>query len=177
VQRYLKSDGLIHLWDRLDAILAPTLHRSPGSTPISLSIKKGRLGILSYIASHAYAAASEAGTTLAPILYESLPAGTQLITQYQGFQGIFARNREALLGPLTTVPANVVMEASSKLGRVWLTTIPFQPSPSPDLGLRSPPYTRTPAGEREAHCTHCGETDFSGTRRSVSRGSLISLPE
>jgi hypothetical protein len=92
----------------------------------------GGLGILSYktVAPHAYAAASEAAdSTLAPILTpESLPASTQLITQHQRCQEIFAGNRETLLGSLTPEQAKAVIEASSKLGRVWHTTTPFQPS-------------------------------------------------
>ncbi|GFZ44313.1 hypothetical protein JCM24511_02035 [Saitozyma sp. JCM 24511] len=70
-----------------------------------------------------------ADATLPPILTPgSLPDSTQLITQHQRCQEIFAGNREALLGSLNPEQAKAVVEASSKLGRVWLTTIPFQPS-------------------------------------------------
>jgi hypothetical protein len=79
----------------------------------------GGLGILSYktVAPHAYAAASEAAdTTLAPILTPgSLLDSTQLITQHQRCQEIFAGNREALLGSLNPEQAKAVVEASSKL--------------------------------------------------------------
>jgi hypothetical protein len=99
---------------------------------ISLPIKLGGLSILSYktVAAHAYAAASEAAeATLAPILApEALPNSTQLTTQHQHCQETFAGNKEALLGSLTPEQAKAVVKASSKLGRVWLTTIPFQPS-------------------------------------------------
>jgi hypothetical protein len=133
------------------------------------------LGILSYrtVAPQAYAAASEAAdTTLAPILTaESLPASTQLITQHQRCQEIFEGNKEALLGSLTAEQAKAVVEASSKLGRVWLTTIPFEPS----LRLTHfevPAALHLPslAGEREAHCTNCGEATSLGTPRSAFRG-------
>ncbi|GFZ48375.1 hypothetical protein JCM24511_06123 [Saitozyma sp. JCM 24511] len=127
----------------------------------------GGIGILSYktVAPHAYAAASEAAdTTLAPILTPgSLPDSTQLITQHQRCQEIFAGNKEALLGSLTPEQAKAVVEASSKLGRVWLTTIPFQPSLRlTDFEVAAALQLRTLAGEREAHCTNCGETNFFG---------------
>jgi hypothetical protein len=80
LQRSLKSDDLVHLWDRLDTTLREAVARIRGlprptdqldAAVISLPIKMGGLGILSYktVAPHAYAAASEAAdTTLAPIL-------------------------------------------------------------------------------------------------------------
>jgi hypothetical protein len=127
----------------------------------------GGLGILSYktVAPQAYAAASEAAdATLAPILtLESLPTSTQLITQHQSCQEISAGNREALLGSLTPEQAKAVVEASSKLGRVWLTTIPFQPSLRlTDFEVAAALQLRTLTGESEAHCTSCGEANFFG---------------
>ncbi|RSH82988.1 hypothetical protein EHS25_005698 [Saitozyma podzolica] len=60
--------------------------------------------------------------------FQILLDSTQLTTQHHRFREIFARNREALLGSPTPEPAKASVEASSKLGRVWLTAIPFQPS-------------------------------------------------
>jgi hypothetical protein len=127
----------------------------------------GGIGILSYktVAPHAYAAASEAAdTTLAPILTPgSLPDSTQLITQHQRCQEIFTGNKEALLGSLAPEQAKVVVEASSKLGRVWLTTIPFQPSLRlSHFEVAAALQLRTLAGKRETHCTNCGETNVFG---------------
>jgi hypothetical protein len=125
------------------------------------------LGILSYktVAPHAYAAASEAAdTTLSPILTPgSLPASTQLITQHQRCQEIFTGNRDALLSSLTPEQAKAVVEASSKLGGAWLTTIPFQPSLRlTDSEVAAALQLRTLAREREAHCTNRGEPNFFG---------------
>ncbi|RSH93589.1 hypothetical protein EHS25_006234, partial [Saitozyma podzolica] len=54
-----------------------------------------------------------------------------------------------------------VVEASSKLGRVWLTTIPFQPTLRlTDFEVAAALQLRTLTGEREAHCTRCGEANF-----------------
>jgi hypothetical protein len=76
---------------------------------------------------------------------------------------IFAGNREALLGSLTPEQAKAVVEASSKLGRVWLTTIPFQPSLRlTDFEVAAALQLRTLTGQREAHCTKCGEANFFG---------------
>jgi hypothetical protein len=176
LQRSLKSGDLVHVWDKLDNTLREAVTRIRGlprptdqldAAVISLPIKRGGLGILSYktVAPHAYAAASEAAdTTLAPILTPgTLPDSTQLITQHQRCQEMFAGNREALLGSLTPERAKAVVEASSKLGRVWLTTIPFQPSLRlTDFEVAAALQLRTLTGEREAHCTHCGEANFFG---------------
>jgi hypothetical protein len=176
LQRSLKSDDLVHLWDKLDTTLREAVARIRGlprptdqldAAVISLPIKMGGIGILSYktVAPQAYAAASEAAdTTLAPILNPgTLPASTQLITQHQRCQEIFTGNKEALLGSLTPEQAKAVVEASSKLGRVWLTTIPFQPSLRlTDFEVAAALQLRTLAGEREAHCNNCGETNFFG---------------
>jgi hypothetical protein len=68
-----------------------------------------------------------------------------------------------LLGSLTPEQAKAVVEASSKLGRVWPTTIPFQPSLRlTDFEVAAALQQCTLAGEREAHCTNCGETNFFG---------------
>jgi hypothetical protein len=130
-------------------------------------MKMGGLGIVSYktVAPQAYAAASEvADTTLAPILNPgSLPDSIQLITQHERCQEIFSGNKEALLGSLNPEQAKAVVEASSKLGRVWLTTMPFQPSLRlTDFEVAAALQLRTLTGEREAHCTRCGEANFFG---------------
>ncbi|GFZ48404.1 hypothetical protein JCM24511_06152 [Saitozyma sp. JCM 24511] len=133
----------------------------------------GGISILSYktVAPHAYAAASEAADiTLPPILTsESLPASTQLITQHQRCKWIFAGSREALLVSLTPEQAKTVVEASSKLGRVWLTTIPFKSSLHlTDFEIAAALQLRTLTGEREAHCTATERQFFSRTLRSAS---------
>ncbi|GFZ44306.1 hypothetical protein JCM24511_02028 [Saitozyma sp. JCM 24511] len=98
----------------------------------------------------------------APILTPgTLPASTQLTTQHQRCQEIFTGSKEARLGSLYPEQAKAVVEASSKLGRVWLTTIPFQPSLRlTDFEVAAALQLRTLTGEREAHCTRCGEANF-----------------
>jgi hypothetical protein len=92
---------------RIRGLPCPTDHLD--DTLISLPIKMGGLGVLSYktVAPHAYAAASEAADfTLAPVLTpEALPANNQITTQHQRCQEIFAGNKEALLGLLTNPAA------------------------------------------------------------------------
>jgi hypothetical protein len=180
LQRSRKSDDLVHLWDKLDAILRDAVARIrclPRPTDrldvtlISLRSKKGGLGIPSYktVAPHAYSAASEAAdATLAPILTPgSLSNSIQLTTQHQRCQEIFTGNKEALLGSLT--PEQAVIEASSKLGKVWLTTIPFQPSLHiTDFEVAAALQLRTLAGEREVHCINSGEVNFFGHPRGLS---------
>jgi hypothetical protein len=136
-------------------------------TLISLPIKMGGLGILSYktVAPLAYAAASEAADhTLAPILTPQAPlASTQLTTLHELCQEVFNTTRDALLGSLDLQQAKAVVEASSKLGRTWLTTIPFQPLfQLTDFEITAALQLRTLAGERDKHCPHCGEPNFFG---------------
>lgn len=99
---------------------------------IFFPIKIGGLCILSYktIRTQAHAAAAEAAdTTLAPIFTPgTLPASTQLLTQHPRCQVILTGSKEALLSSLTPEWAKALIEASSKLGRVWLTTMPSPPS-------------------------------------------------
>ncbi|RSH85400.1 hypothetical protein EHS25_004796 [Saitozyma podzolica] len=65
--------------------------------------------------------------------------------------------------------AKAVVEASSKLGRVWLTTIPFQPSLHlTDFEVAAALQRRTLSGEGEAHWTHCGEANFFGHPQRLS---------
>ncbi|GFZ50356.1 hypothetical protein JCM24511_08113 [Saitozyma sp. JCM 24511] len=59
--------------------------------------------------------------------------------------------------------AKAVVEASSKLGRVWLTTIPFQPSLRlTDFEIAAALQLRTLAGGQAAYSTNCGEANFFG---------------
>jgi hypothetical protein len=110
LQRSLKSDNLVHLWDKINTTLREAVARIRGlpcptdqldATVISLTIKMGGLGILSYkaVAPHAYTVASEvAHTTLAPIFtHETLPDSTQPTTQHQRCQDIFTGNSDGCL--------------------------------------------------------------------------------
>jgi hypothetical protein len=83
LQCSLKSDDLFHLWDKLDTILRHTVARIRGlprrpdhldATVISLPLKMGGLGILSYKMAppHARAAAAEAAD-LTPVLVLTQP--------------------------------------------------------------------------------------------------------
>ncbi|GFZ51184.1 hypothetical protein JCM24511_08942 [Saitozyma sp. JCM 24511] len=83
---------------------------------------------------------------------------------------VFAGNREALLGLLTPGQTKAVVQASSKLGRVWLTTIPFRPSLRlTDFEVAAALQLRILAGEREAHCTSCGDANFFGHEVCLQR--------
>jgi hypothetical protein len=148
LQRSLKSDDRVHLGDKLDTTLREAVARIRGhprptdqldAAVISLQIKMGGLGILSYktVVPHAYPAASEAAdTTLAPILTPgTLPASTQLTTQHQRCQEIFAGNREALLGSLNPEQAKAGVEAPSSAGSGSPRYHSSHPSASPTLRL------------------------------------------
>jgi hypothetical protein len=81
---------------------------------------------------------------------------------------IFEGNRQ-LLGSLTSEQAKAVVEASSKLGRVWLTTIPFQPSLGlTDFEIAAALKLRTLAGNRGCTAPTAENHISSDTPRSPS---------
>jgi hypothetical protein len=74
----------------------------------------------------------------------------------------------SLLGSLTPEQAKAVIETSSELGRVLLTTLPFQPPLRlTDLKIAADLQQRTLAGERETHCTNCGAATSFGKPRGL----------
>jgi hypothetical protein len=139
----LRSDDLEHLWERLNTSLANSVRRiraaafpapsqAVDNALIALPAKLGGLGILSFktCAPLAFAAASEASETLLPpLLDQDIDITNQtVLSQGERCQVAFLATRDCLLESLDPHRAKSVIEASSLLGRKWLSVIPLLPS-------------------------------------------------
>lgn len=172
LQRSLRSDDLKHLWERLDKSLANSVRRiraagSPApsqaidDTLIALPIKLGGLGILSFktCAPLAFAAASEASDTLlAPLLDQDTDTTNQtVLSQRERCQEAFLAARDSLLESLDPRSAKSLIEASSLLGRKWLSVIPFSAALRlSDFDVSAALHARTLLPGAATHCRHCG---------------------
>ncbi|GFZ44347.1 hypothetical protein JCM24511_02069 [Saitozyma sp. JCM 24511] len=172
LQRSLRSNDLGHLWERLDASLANSVRRIRAAaipTPsqvvdkalIALPIKLGGLGILSFktCAPLAFAVASEASDTLlAPLLDQYTDTTNQtVLPQQERCQEAFLAARDSLLESLDPHSAKSVIEASSLLGRKWLSVIPFSPALRlSDFEVSAGLHARTLPPGAVTRCRHCG---------------------
>ncbi|GFZ46026.1 hypothetical protein JCM24511_03760 [Saitozyma sp. JCM 24511] len=136
LRRSLCSEDLEHLWERWDTSLANSARRirataSPvpsqavDNALIALPVKLGGLGILSCktCAPLSFAAASEASDTLrAPLPDQDTGTTYQtVLSQRERCQEAFLATRDSLLESLDPHAAKSVIEASSLLGRKWLS--------------------------------------------------------
>jgi hypothetical protein len=172
LQRSLHSDDLEHLWERLDTSLAGSVRRlraaaspAPSQTQddalITLPVKLGGLGILSFktCAPLAFAAASDASDTLlAPLLDQDNDTANQtVLSQRERCQEAFLATRDSLLQSLDPHSAKSVVEASSLLGRKWLSVTPFSPALRlSDFEVSAALHARTLLPGAATHCRHCG---------------------
>jgi hypothetical protein len=172
LQRSLPSDDLTHQWQRLDRSLADSVRRirgnvspdTPADTLIHLPIKLGGLGILSFehCTPHASAAANEASDIiLAPLLQpETSVDPTTIKSQRERCQETFLTARDALLANLDQQQVKLVIEASSYIGRKWLSVIPFnQALRLTDFEVSAALHIRTLCPSSLSHCRHCGSTN------------------
>jgi hypothetical protein len=132
---------------------------------IHLPIKLGGLGILSFktCAPLAFAASSEASDALlGPLL--GLATDSQVITsQQERCQEVFLATRDALFESLNPQEAKSVAEASSLLGRKWLSVIPFSPTLRlTDFEVSAALHARTLLPGSASHCRHCGSPNHLG---------------
>jgi hypothetical protein len=147
LQRCLVSDDLDFEWEQLDSIIWNAALRLRGSsdpedstprdeTILSLPVKLGGLGLLSYktCAPLAYAAASETSDRLLESLLGPAPAAPTL-TDPEDPDSIapqrvrcgkaFEAQQESLLQSLDNQQVKTILESASGLGRKWLSVIPY----------------------------------------------------
>jgi hypothetical protein len=134
---------------------------------IGLPIKLGGLGILSFktCAPLEFAAASEASDSLlAPLLDQDIDAANQaVLSQRERCQAAFLATRDSLLESLDPQSAKSVIEASSLLGRKWLSVIPFSPALRlSDFEVSAALHARTLLPGAATHCRHCGAQNQQG---------------
>jgi hypothetical protein len=95
---------------------------------MALPVKLGALGILSFktCAPLAIAAASDASDSLlAPLLDQDIYTANQIVlSQRERCQEAFLSTRDSLVESMDPQSAKSAIEASSLLGRKWLSVIP-----------------------------------------------------
>ena len=123
-------------------------------------MKHGGLGVLSFgtCAPPAFqAAADSADLVSAPLLDLDNQEATETKSQRERCQAALLTQREALFESLSRSEQISILEGASKLGRKWLSIIPFnfQLRPS-DSELSAALHLRNLVPERHTHCQHCG---------------------
>jgi hypothetical protein len=84
-------------------------------------------------------------------------ANQTVLSQRERCQEEFLATRDSLLESLDPQSAKSVVEASSLLGRKWLSVIPFSPALRlTDLEVSAALHARTLLPGAALHCRHCG---------------------
>jgi hypothetical protein len=178
LQRSLHSEDLQHLWERLDASLAnsvPRIRATASLAPtlalddavIALPVRLGGLGILPFktCAPLAFAAPSEASDSLlAPLLDQDTDTANQtVLSQQERCQEAFLASRDSLFESMDPQSAKSVIEASSLLGRKWLSVISFSPALRlNDFEVSAALHAQTLLPWAETHYRHCGAPNHLG---------------
>jgi hypothetical protein len=193
LQRCLFSKDIEMEWERLDKILwnAALRLRSSADLPdpstrdleiMSLPVKMGGLGLLSYMtcAPLAYAAASETSDKLLESLLGPAPSPPTL-TDLEDPESIapqrvrcgkaFEEQQEALFRTLDSHQIKTVLESASGLGRKWLSVIPFhQGLRLTDFEISAALHHRT-LHPGSAVCTMCGILNSAGHAEVCTKGT------
>jgi hypothetical protein len=84
-------------------------------------------------------------------------ANQTVLSQRKRCQEAFLATRDSLLESLDLYSAKSVIEASSLLGRKWLSVIPFSPALRlTDFEVSAALHARTLLPGATSHCRHCG---------------------
>ena len=174
LQRTLYMEDASEEWDVLDNGLwnaLRSLRGSPRTLPwdewiFSLPTNLGGLGIPSHreLAPFAHAAmADTAEQTLKP-LYDSDNMEVEVVkSQRERCAVHYDDSYHQLLNSLTPYQQNMMVDNSSKLGRKWLTTIPFNKALAlSDSEVSVALHLRTLCPGQVDHCIHCGLSNITG---------------
>lgn len=169
LQRSLDTSDLGDVWDRLDTAYTQiiiNMRSSVGTRDhdqelISLPVKMGGMGILSHreCSGHARAAAEESADEMVKvILDEGLDDEVREEVRGQGerCKEMLELRRDVLMGKLEDKERKAMVENGQKLGRKWLTSIPYNKSGELDdfeLSANLHYRTLTPP---HLPCRHCG---------------------
>jgi hypothetical protein len=162
-----RSDHLDHLPPSDLVQHAPLSPQTKSQHLISLPSKMGGLGILSMLecAPLAYAAAAEASDRTLhhiPLIQASQDDSEAqntgpLRSQRERCQDQFETRHRALMAQCTPQECLSIMEASSYLGRRWMSIIPFNNSLRlSDFEVSNALHLRTLLPGHATHCHHCG---------------------
>jgi len=184
LQRSLKTDDITDPWTVLDNALLDRFLAIRGSprrlesdaSLVSLPVRLGGMGLLSYseVAPHARSAMAETADSLLKTALDHIytdievaddPAESISQSQSQRIrcQKAFVVRREFLLASLPVASRAAVMDNASPLARRWLSAIPF----GPHLRLSSTEVAaglsiRTLCPGQDDHCQHCGQANTFG---------------
>ena len=174
LQRSLRTDDMAGCWAQLDGALVEAvllLRSSPrrletDADLVSLPTRLGGLGVLSHseCAPLAYAAALEAAdVALCTVLGLAVDESRQVLSQRARCATVFDARQSVLLSRLSTREQDSVVEASSALGRRWLSVLPFSANLSlSDAEVSAGLHFRTLCPGRDALCSHCSASNDFG---------------
>ena len=175
LQRTLRTDDMLNEWDSLDLSLWDTLkalRSSPRSLPwdhrlFSLPTSMGGLGIPSHreIAPLAYATMVEtAEETLMPLIDPETDGSSSIIkSQRERCFEHYMQCHQQLLNSFTNKQQNILVDNASKLGRKWMTTIPFNKALElSDSDISVALHIRTLCPGQSELCSHCGLVNEAG---------------
>jgi hypothetical protein len=169
LQRCLKTDDIADVWQTLDSAMFNAVSIMRSSTQqheldqeiISLPAKLGGLGLLSYheVFPHAYAAASESSDAFLKVIFGNNEAagGTTIRTQKSRCQEVFEQRLLELKSKLSPIEIAVLEENCSKIGRKWLSVIPYTSALTlSDFEVSTALHHHTLCPGDTAMCKHCG---------------------
>jgi len=174
LQRSLKTDDLAGCWDRLDERLVRAvllLRSSPRQLDtdkdlITLPTRLGGMGVLSHseCAPLAYAASVESSdVALCPVLGLLVDESMEVLSQRARCIKMFDTRQSALLSRLTIREQDSVVEASSALGRRWLSVVPFTKNlVLSDSEISAGLHFRTLCPGRDDQCRSCASPNAFG---------------
>ena len=168
--RTISPEGTQDVWTRLDdAVKAAVtaLRWAPGRTEsdeidhtlISLPIRLGGLGLLSYADTrqHAAEAAAELSNTVLATLTDAIPAPLTTKSQRDRCAEMFLEQREKMMEDLTVPERMTIVENASAVGRRWLSVIPTQPQAClNDFEMALALRHRTLSPPQTDRCRMCG---------------------
>ena len=179
LQRSLRTDDIIDVWDRLDNGLWDEVKRirdrqcvdSEGEDRVGqalcrLPARMGGLGVYSYrdCAPLAYASANETADVLVDAIFD-LESGDEEApkSQKERCAAMWDEQANGLMVGLNDWERKTVTDNGTTLGRRWLTTIPyFQPLRLADYEVSTGYHLRTLVRGSKAVCRHCGDENRLG---------------
>jgi len=181
LQRTLKTENLLDIWDELDEAIWTEVERLRGRTgpdseegrklAIELShlpARLGGLGLLSHrdCSHHAYAAANEASDVIIGGLLGDLCDSDEMgqrRSQKARCEEMWNEKSERIVEGLGDIGRKLLIENSTTFGRKWLSSIPyFQPLRLTDYDISTGLHYRTLASGSRRVCKWCGDENRLG---------------
>jgi hypothetical protein len=176
LQRTLKSEDLMELWEDLDMALwdkarsirgaARVMDPEKDNTLLSLPVKLGGLGLLSHstCAPLAYVASTGAASViLHPLLGDPGPDPPEPPSQHSLCLDAFKSAQADLTLALPPLQQQALVENSSALGRQWLSAIPSSAILRlTNFEVAAALQLRTMVPSTSPSCRHCGHGNFHG---------------